>query len=64
MGTNTKNGIRIFSITIRIYSKYSFWEIMALLVWEIVSLSWHRTYPDTATVHDQAKVGKSGLGFL
>ena len=53
MGTNTENGIQIFGITIRIYLNICFWEVLPLSVQEIVSLSRHRTYPDTDTVHDQ-----------
>ena len=61
MGTNTENGIRIFGITIRIYSNIRFGRL-CLSVREIVSLSWHRTYPDTGTVHNQMEVRKVRSG--
>ena len=62
MGTNTENGIRIFGITIRMYSNIRFWELMPLSVRVIVSLSGHRTYPDTGTSHDQYEVRKVQSG--
>ena len=51
------------------FVEYWFWEILPLSVREIVSLSghWtslsgHRTYPDTGTVHDQFEEWKVRSG--
>ena len=57
MGTNTRKGIGIFGINIRIYSNVRFGRSY-LSIWEMVSLSRHQTYPDTGTVHDQFEVRK------
>ena len=59
MGTNTENGIRIFGITIQIYLNIHFRRSVGP---EIVSLSGHRTYLDTGTVHDQVEVWKVQSG--
>ena len=61
METNTENGIGIFGITFRIYSKIRLGDCVCQ---EIISLSKPRIYTETGTEHDQFELRKVRSGVF